>query len=346
MRFLVATFLFLAFFQLTAQVDATIGLFNLKDSTKSDNIYYSDLTDKLLIKFTNNVKSTGLNITNKNTERTVKLAPAGGLDLGFGFNYKWLGLGFTLGLPSGAGPDSTKGKTTKFDLQLNIYSKRVVVDALYQRYKGFHVQNPGDFANWDSTTIFPQLPDMENYSLGVSAYYILNHKKFSYRAAYVRNEIQNKSAGSLLAGPFFNADAATTDNGFIPKNLPIEVQDTFDISRFSSISYGLAFGYTYSVVIKKKFFMNFSLVPGVGVKNLKTSLKGVDRASKTGVAARVTYRFAMGYEHRWFLLGLTVYGTQGNIEIDNYQFKPGAGILKLFVAKRFDLKKKKKFTPE
>ena len=80
----------------------------------------------------------------------------------------------------------------RFDVQLSMYSKRVVVDALYQKYKGFHVKNPGDFTNWDSTAILPQLPDMENYSLGASAYYILNYKKFSYRAAYVRNEIQNK----------------------------------------------------------------------------------------------------------------------------------------------------------
>ncbi len=87
--------------------------------------------------------------------------------------------------------------------------------------------------------------------------------------------------------------------------------------------------------------MNFSIVPGLGVKDLKTSVIGLDRVSKQGVAARVTYRFALGYEHRWFLMGLTMYGTQGNIEIDNYQFKPGAGILKLFVAKRFDLNKKK-----
>ena len=87
--------------------------------------------------------------------------------------------------------------------------------------------------------------------------------------------------------------------------------------------------------------MNFSFVPGIGVKDLKTSLNGVAKATKSGIAARVTYRFAMGYEHRWFLLGLTVYGTQGTIVIDNFAFSPGAGMLKLFVAKRFDLKKKK-----
>jgi hypothetical protein len=186
------------------------------------------------------------------------------------------------------------------------------------------------------------MPEMETFSLGASAYYIVNHKKFSYRSAYVRNVVQNRSRGSLLVGPFLNIDAASTPSGFVPKEMPAEVKDTFDINFYSSTSYGLAVGYTYSVVIMKKFFTNFSIVPGVGVKDLKTSLNGVERVTKRGAAGRVTLRFAMGYEHRWFLLGLTLYGNTGSIVIDNFQFSPGAGMLKLFVAKRFDVVKKKK----
>ena len=337
------TFIFLVF-PLFSQIDATISVFPEKDTSAVENKYYTDLTDKLLIKFTNSIKWTKLDITNKNTNQTLKLSPAGSLALGFVVHHKWLGLGFSYGLPSGAGSDSTKGKTKRFDLQLSIYSKRVVVDALYQKYRGFHVANASSISNWPAhnDSIQPQLPGMENYSLGVSAYYIFNHKKFSYRAAYVRNVVQNKSKGSLLVGPFLNIDAASSVDGFVPKSLPIELQDTFDINHFSSTSYGLAVGYTYSLVIAKKIFMNFSIVPGLGVKDLRTSLNGVERASKQGLAARVTYRFALGYEHRWFLLGLTLYGTQGNIEIDNYSFSPGAGMLNLFVAKRFNVIKKRK----
>ena len=78
-------FLFLSVY-LNAQVDASVNISSNKDSSKVENKYYTDLTNKLLLKFTNNIKYTGLQITNKNTKKTVKLAPAGGLDLGFGFN--------------------------------------------------------------------------------------------------------------------------------------------------------------------------------------------------------------------------------------------------------------------
>ena len=336
------------------QVDATVNVDAKNDSTAAKNPYYTDHTDKFLLKFMNAIKTTKLDIKNINDGKSLNLKPSGTLDLGLAFNYKWLGLGFTMGLPSGEESDSTKGKTKRFDFQLSIYSKWFVVDAFYQKYRGFHMTNGTDFRvaedstsplgvnNFANSAILPQLPNMNSFSFGASAYYILNHKRLSYRAAYVRNETQNRSAGSLLFGPFLSIDGASTENGFVPDSLPTSVKDSFDISFYRSTSYGLAVGYTYSVVIAKKVFMNFSMIPGVGVKDIKTKLNGIERASKKGATVRFAYRFAAGYEHKSFLIGLILQGAVGSIPIDNFEFSPGYGMINLYVGKRFDLKKIKK----
>ena len=94
-------------------------------------------------------------------------------------------------------------------------------------------------------------------------------------------------------------------------------------------------------MIKKKGFINLSLVPGVGIKDIKTRLNNVLVASKHGFTTRVTYKLALGYEHRSFLLGFTHSGNQGNIKINKFEFIPRTGNLKFFIAKRFDIKKKK-----
>lgn len=331
------------------QVDATLNIgSNKKDSIVTENLYYTSHTDKFLLKFMNAIKYTKLDIKNTNNNQSLKLNPSGSLDLGLAFNYKWLGLGFTVGLPSGEVSDSTKGKTKRFDTQLSIYSKRFVIDAFYQKYKGFHMTNASEFTVSDTTkgandfatsAILPQLPNMNSFSFGASAYYILNHKKLSYRAAYVRNETQNRSAGSLLFGPFLSIDGASTENGFVPDSLPLSVKDSFDISFYRSTSYGLAIGYTYSVVISKNIYMNFSMIPGLGIKDIKTELNGVERNSKKGATIRFAYRFAAGYEHKSFLLGLIFQGSVGSIPIDNFQFSPGLGMINLYVGKRFDLQK-------
>ena len=313
----------------------------VNDSLKINSPYYSDLSDQLLFKITTNFKYTTFEIVDKNTNKLAQFYTNGNFDLGVDVSYKWAGLGIAYGLPTSDQSTYQRGTTKRFDLQLNLYPKTFAIDALLQRYKGFYLFNPENFTEWNSD-VFPQSPEMKNYYLGISAYYIFNHKKFSYRAAYVRNEIQNKSAGSLLAGPFLNIDEASTPEQFIPGNLPIAVRNAYGINFFSSIAYGVAIGYTYTVVILKKAFINMSVAPGIGVKNLKTRNGDVFKTTTSGISTRVALKFALGYEYRSFLCGLTYFGTEGSIATDRFEFRPGSGNLNFFLAKRFNVKRKKK----
>lgn len=107
---------------------------------------------------------------------------------------------------------------------------------------------------------------MKQVAVGATSFYIFNHKRFSYSAPYVRNSNQLKSAGSLLGGVFFNLDAAGSNGGFVPfDSLLITARDSFPIYAYSSASYGVSFGYSYILVISPSFFINLTLMPGVGV---------------------------------------------------------------------------------
>jgi hypothetical protein len=325
--------------KMLAQIDYKAEVMGTTNNLKINTPYYTDLSDQLLIKLTTNFKYTTFEIINKNTNKMAQFYPNGNFDLGIDVSYKWAGLGIAYGLPNSDTSTYQRGTTKRFDLQLNLYPKTFAIDALLQRYKGFYLYNPQNFTEWDSE-VSPQSPDMKNYYFGVSAYYIFNHKKFSYRAAYVRSEIQNKSAGSLFAGPFLNIDKAQSSDQFIPEDLPQAVQDTFDINLFSSIAYGIAVGYTYTLVIIKNGFINMSLAPGIGVKNLKTSNGDVIKTTKSGISTRVALKLALGYEYRSYLFGLNYFGTEGSIASDNLEFRPGTGNLMFFLAKRFNVKKK------
>ena len=325
--------------KIIAQIDYKEEVTITTDSLKTDTLYYTDLSDQLLVKLTTNFKYTSFEILDKSTKKMAQFYPNGNFDFGIDVSYKWAGLGISYGLPNSVTSTYQRGKTKRFDLQFNLYPKTFAIDALLQRYEGFYLYNPNSFTEWDSE-VSPQSPDMKNYYLGVSAYYIFNHKKFSYRAAYVRSEIQNKSAGSLFVGPFLNIDKAHSSDQFIPEDLPQAVQDTFDVNLFSSVAYGIAIGYTYTLVIRKKGFINMSLAPGIGVKNLKTSNGDIIRTTKSGISTRVALKLALGYEYRSYLLGLNYFGTEGSIASENLEFRPGTGNLMFFLAKRFNVKKK------
>ena len=243
MKLLTFLFVTLLHLKMLAQIDYKEEVTITTDSLKSVTPYYTDLSDQLLVKLTTNFKYTTFEILDKSTNKMAQFYPNGNFDLGIDVSYKWAGLGISYGLPTSDRSNYQRGTTKRFDFQLNLYPKTFAIDALLQRYEGFYLYNPQSFTEW-SSEVSPQSPDMKNYYLGVSAYYIFNHKKFSYRAAYVRSEIQNKSAGSLFVGPFLNIDKAHSSDQFIPEDLPQAVQDTFDVNLFSSVAYGIAIGYT------------------------------------------------------------------------------------------------------
>lgn len=316
---------------------------NISDTTKS--IYYTDYSEQLLLKFGTIVKSNKLELINKNDNQHAKFSPTGLSSLGGGFNYKWLGFAISFGLPNPEESVRKYGNTKKIDAQLNIFSKKFGVDAIFQNYKGFYLENPSALTTSPKDS-FPHLPTMETVSVGVEGAYFWNHKKFSYKAAYVRNTVQNKSAGSLLIGGFYSLDYAgftsyDSTSSFIPMELPKSVSDSFDIRAFTSSSYGISIGYTYTVVFLKKWFINLSLVPGFGAKSLKVHNNLGEIDTKSGMMSRFTVRFATGFESKHFLIGLTAYIRTADFIYENYSIKPSTSNASLFVAKRFSLRKSK-----
>lgn len=334
--FLFILFSFTAFSQIELDTHA------IDSVTEQDR--YIDYSNQLLIKVMTVSKINELEIINRNNKQAIKLKPLGVSSLGFGFNYKWLGLGIAFGLPAPPAKEKKFGKTDRFDFQLNIYSKKFVVDAFAQQYTGFYVANADKLVNWNDS-ILPQRPTMETFTVGIGGYYVFNHKKLSYKAAYVRNAVQKKSAGSLLLGGFYALNqggfAAGDTSSFVPSYFPVEIQDSLPIDAYSSRSVGISFGYTYTFVFFKRFFINLSLIPGVGTKNITVYRDGI-KVNENSPVGRFNGRIALGYENKYFLLGLTSNTVTGNMEFGDYELKPSTSNVKLFIAKRFNLKKKKK----
>jgi len=341
MKYKIFTILLILSVGANAQVE--IGT-NISDTSKTSDRYVN-YADDLLIKVMTVVKSNKLEIENTNNDQSIKLAPLGMTSIGLGFNYKWLGLAASYGLPSSAEDKEKYGETERFDFQLNVYSQKFVVDAFLQDYKGFHVENPSDLTTWNEE-YYPKRDSMETASIGASGYYVFNHKKLSYKAAYVRNAVQKKSAGSFLLGGFFNLDYAGFKSGassfFVPGDFPQEVKDSLPIGAYLSKSFGISIGYTYTFVFLKNFFINASLIPGIGVENLRINKNNGEEFEESAATSRFIGRVALGYENKHFLMGFTSYSTTGTIDFEHFQLKPSTTNVRFFIAKRFNLSKKEK----
>lgn len=320
-----------------AQEDSSFHLW--KKNFKIDTSRIIDLSDKLGIYIYTTSKQNSLELKDLYTNKKLKLQPNGQTNLGFGFNYKWIRLGVAFGLPFLNKDDEKFGETKRLDLQLNIFMRSLGIDTYYQKYTGFYLNNPDDHV--DSIYSFhPNISDMETSSLGLSAYYFFNSEKFSYKAAYTRNQIQKKSAGAFILGGFFNLNYAYSPSGFVPEELPDSIHDNYTLRGFETNVMGISFGYTYTLVFLKQFYVNASFVPGTGLRFSKIKKKDETEILLPVISGSATIRFSLGYESKHLYAGIKAISSINSYNYNTIDISSSTGNLQFYVGKRFDLNKK------
>ncbi len=308
--------------------------------SKIDSLYIENVSNHLSVRVYNIWKNSDIIFTNIETNKSLILSPNNSVDLGLEFDYKWLGFGLDLGINKISNDDSIYGKTNRFDFQFSLYGTSYGFDAHFQKYKGFYFSNAKIYAD-TTMSIYPQLNDMELYSAGISAYYLFNYKKFSYKAAYVRNEIQKKGQGSIILGAYYNINSATNKTGFTSDIIPDSIKSLFNITSFTAESYGLNFGYTYTFIIGKIFFINLSVSPGIGFAkaNIITSTNTIN--NKPLLSTNYIAKLSIGLEKRSFYFGLTAFANGYAYNYETTKIQPSTSNMKFFFGKRFGMKKRK-----
>lgn len=155
---------------------------------------------------------------------------------------------------------SSYPKTKSFDIQFHKYGRDYVIDAFFNKYKGFYIDNYVDnIINTDLTTEQRSFKNLNMMLIGVFGQYIFNGKRFSYQAAFNRKEVQLKSAGSfLLGGSIYYFDLETDKPIFENTKSILEKQ------------MGVNAGYSYNWVLNSKWLLNASATGGL---NINTDLK-------------------------------------------------------------------------
>jgi len=310
------------------------------DDTTAGNVFYRNLNNQFILRFFALHKANVIEL--RKDDKALIYRPNGTVSIGVGFNYKWLGLGISLGLPSSKEQIEKYGKTQRIDLQVSIYSKAVGLDAHLQRYKGYYLANPNDYVQWNED-YFPQFPDMNVFTMGVNLFYIFNNNKFSYRAAFVGNQVQKKSAGSVVGGIFFTQDAVTTDSGFIPKEIIDTLWLDFNLKSFKASTVGLTAGYLYTFVIGQKgFFISLAGVPGIGYRKYKISDLEANTETKELIALQLLARMAIGYTRSNYFFNLTAAFNLRNYKYKSYTAGLSTEQIRFTFGLRFETKASKK----
>lgn len=202
--------------------------------------------------------------------QSLSMKPAPTLKVGPYFGWRWIFLGYTFDIIH---PRSA-GKSSEFNLSL--YSSMLGCDFVYVRNAGdYKLRKVKGFEGVEPKS-FNGVPfsGMNAKTLSFSAYYVFNHRHFSYPAAYNQSTVQRKSCGSGMLGLGFSKQAVDFDY----TKLPTEIVGTDDNPKmieelkFSSVDYNyyyLSGGYAYNWVFARNWLFGISVMPSIGLRKAK-----------------------------------------------------------------------------
>lgn len=196
---------------------------------------------------------------------------------GIGVAIKNTLINFSIGQEFNFLRDKQRGKTEAFDLQIHHYGRAFVFDFSFQQYKGFYTED-------DKSKLIQLYPDLKITQYGVHGQYVLNHKRFSYKAAFPQSEKQVNSAGSVLLGGCIYFANLESDSSF-------RIQGG---RTFHNFQFGINGGYTHTWVLNPHWFVNASIMAGVNIGNEKIRHFG---KRKIEVYPSGFPRIALGYNH-------------------------------------------------
>lgn len=279
--------------------------------------------------------------------QSVKFSPDVIMKMGPYLGWRWFFLGYTFDLKHLFFGDSGR----KREIEFSIYSSQIGVDLFYRRtgsdYKIRHV-NLGD----DIDTGSLENVSFDGINVGITGfnlYYIFNHKRFSYPAAFAQSTCQKRSCGSWMVGVGYTNNSLSLDydklNAVVEKHTApntAKLDSGFMFNEVKHSDFYVSCGYAYNLVFAKKWLASASWSLALAHKHTSGDVSGgnlykyhFDNINVDGIG-----RFGVVYNNtRWYA------GMSAILHSNNYRKKMFAtnnlfGTVNVYMGYNFGLKKK------
>ena len=278
--------------------------------------------------------------------QSITLAPDGQTKIGPYFGWRWFFFGYTFDIKNIG--FSQSGLKKEFDF--SIYSSQVGVDLYYRRtgsdYKIRDVKLGYDV----NSELFEGTP-FSGVNVGItgaSVYYIFNHGRFSYPAAFSQSTCQKVSCGSWLAGAGFTKNTLEVDFERLNETLMSRVPSGLDVKLDSSMvfkakynDFNVSAGYAYNWVFAKNWLFCASAQAALAYKTSygesADEKRGFDfaKVNLDGIG-----RFGMVYNNTRWYAGWSAILRTNNYHTSRFTANNIFGSLNAYVGYNFVLKKK------
>ena len=274
----------------------------------------------------------------------IAFAPDMTLRVGPYFGWKWFFAGYTFEL------GNINFSKVKQEFDLSIYSSQIGVDLFYRHTGSEYKLRDADFGGKvDASPLNGVAFDgLKAGITGFNVYYIFNHGRFSYPAAFAQSTSQKISCGSWMAGVGYTRNSVELDHErlqrVIDERLGQGVVKLDSGLMFNSAKYhdlNLSVGYAYNWVFAKNWLLGACLQTALAYKYSSGNvIGGLKDFSFSDVSIDVIGRFGLVYNcMRWYA-GTSAFLHSNSYHKPRFSTNNTFGSWNVYVGYNFHLMKK------
>lgn len=250
--------------------------------------------------------------------QTVTFAPSPTFKFGPYFGWRWIFAGYTIDLKN------VNVSKNKQEFDFSFYAAQIGADIYYRRTGSDYKIREVDLGRGFDTSNFDGLP-FDGLSVGITGfnvYYIFNHQRFSYPAAFAQSTMQKISCGSWMAGFGYMRNSLDFDSDKLQETLQERTSREVKIDSglmFNSVkyyNYNASVGYAYNWVFARNCLFCSSLSMALAYKATRGETSDKDKSgfdignfNVDGIG-----RFALVWNNnRWYA------GTSAIVRAYNYR---------------------------
>lgn len=207
--------------------------------------------------------------------QSISFSPRPTMKIGPYVGWRWLFLGYTFDI------NNMHGGKNKREFDLSLYTSMLGIDLYYRKSGDNYRINSCNIIGSGSHNALKGVPftGINSSIKGFDIYYIFNHRKFSYPAAFSQTTCQKRSYGSPLLGIGYTNHKVSLDHERLQETLREYAKKMPDVDAdklvldsglmFNSVEYSsfsFSGGYAYNWVFAKNCLLSASLSLAVAYK--------------------------------------------------------------------------------
>lgn len=220
--------------------------------------------------------------------QSITFAPDPTVKIGPYLGWRWIFLGYTFDI------SHLSNDNNKKEFELSLYSSMFGIDLYYRKTGNDYRIREARLADGIGRHVLKGIPfsGLSVEIKGFDLYYIFNHRKFSYPAAFSQSTCQKRSCGSPLLGIGFKTQKMNLDyeklKDVVENNLDntgtaVKLDSGLMFNKVRYASYSVSGGYAYNWVFARNWVFAASLSLALAYKTSSGDLSpDVDKETHDG----------------------------------------------------------------